>query len=318
MAREPNDTEKRDPDGCGDVDASDLGARAEVIGRYTLHARIASGGMASVYLGSLAGVADFSRLVAIKRMHPQFAADPEFSERFRDEARLTARLLHPNIVQSLDVVQLGGELLLIMEYVDGVTLNSVCHDASASGLHIPLKVVSGILVPVLHGLHAAHAATDDEGHPLGIVHRDFSPQNIIIGRDGHTKILDFGIAKARTHHHVTVAGQFSGKFGYLSPEQINGKEVDQRTDVFAAGVVLWELLTCKRLFREPGLSEGATVERVLNMEIPRPSQFNSEVDDRLDQIVLRALQREPSRRFATAHELAVELEAVHPIASPSH
>jgi serine/threonine-protein kinase len=226
-------------------------------------------------------------------------------------------LQHPNIVQSLDVVQRDGELLLVMEYVDGVTLNSVCHDALAAQQQIPLKVVTGIIVPVLHGLHAAHVAKDDDGNTLGIVHRDFSPQNIIIGRDGNAKILDFGIAKARSHHHVTATGQFSGKFGYLSPEQVRGKAVDQRTDVFAAGVVLWELLSGKRLFREPGLSEATTVERVLNMEIVPPSRFNAQVDASLDEIAMRALQREPDLRFGSARELAVAIESAHPMGSSS-
>lgn len=291
--------------------------KTKVIGRYTLHALIASGGMASVYLGSLAGAADFLRIVAVKRMHPQFSADPAFVARFRDEAWLSARLLHPNIVQTFDVVEWGSELLLIMEYVDGITLRALCADSRAAGHTLPLNVFAGIHVPVLHGLHAAHEATDDDGCSLGIVHRDFSPHNIIIDRDGHAKILDFGVAKVRTALHVTHVGSVTGKCGYLAPEQILGKEVDRRTDIFAAGIVLWETLTGARLFRGPDLAEGAILERVLSKIVPAPSEINPAVPRELDEIVLRALQRDPLLRFETARELALALEAAVPLASPS-
>lgn len=291
--------------------------QGEVVGRYTLHERIAAGGMASVYLGSMAGAAAFSRVVAIKRMHPQFATDDTFVERFRDEAWLSARLLHPSIVQTFDVVDRDGELLLVMEYVDGITLRILAREASLARCLLPVSVAAGILVPVLHGLHAAHEATDDEGHPLGIVHRDFSPHNIIIGRDGHSKILDFGIAKARTHHHVTSVGHLTGKFAYLSPEQILGTGVDRRADIFAAGIVLWETLSGRRLFREPDLTEAATIERVLNKPVPPPSRFNPTVPRQLDDITLHALRRDPSERFPTARQLALEIEETIQLASPS-
>ncbi len=288
-----------------------------VIGRYTLHERIAAGGMASVYLGSLTGAADFSRLVAIKRMHPQFAADETFVARFRNEAWLNARLFHPSIVQTFDVVQWDDELLLVMEYVDGVTLKALCTDASAASEILPLNVTAGILVPVLHGLHAAHEATDDDGRPLRIVHRDFSPHNIIIGRDGHAKVLDFGIAKSHTDQQVTSVGHLTGKFAYLSPEQIQGRSLDRRTDIFAAGIVLWETLAGRRLFRAPDVSEAAIIDRVLNEPVLAPSRFNPAVPKKLDRIVLRALQRDPENRYGSARELALELEGIAPLATPS-
>lgn len=295
-----------------------VGVQGEVIGRYTLHTRIAAGGMASVYLGSVTGAADFSRVVAIKRMHPQIAENPTLAARFRDEAWLSARLLHPNIVQTFDVVEWNHELLLIMEYVDGITLRALFNDAEASGQkRLPLSIIAGVLVPVLHGLHAAHLATDDDGCALHIVHRDFSPQNIIIGRDGHAKILDFGIAKIQSNLHTSTFGQLSGKVGYLSPEQILGGPVDRRTDVFAAGVVLWEALTGTRLFREPGISEAATIQRVLDKPIAPPSYINPAVPDELDKIVLHALQRQATHRFASVREFAFELEAALQVASPS-
>jgi serine/threonine-protein kinase len=300
-----------------DGNEAEAGISAKIIGRYTLHSRIAAGGMASVYLGSLTGAADFSRMVAIKRMHPQFAADSEFIQRFRSEAWLNSRLVHPNIVQTLDVVEWGDELLLVMEYIHGVTLGALCGDARAAGRRLPCGIATGILVQVLHGLHAAHIATDDDGRTLGIVHRDFTPQNIIVSRDGQAKVLDFGIARARAHVPITAVGQVAGKYGYLAPEQIVAKDVDQRTDIFAAGIVLWEALTGERLFREPNLSEPSVISLVLTKAVPPPSQVNSIVPPALDEIVLRALIRDPEQRFATAREMALALESVFPVSSPS-
>lgn len=298
-------------------DDQGLGVYGTVIGRYMLHSRIAAGGMASVYLGSMMGAADFSRVVAIKRMHPQFSTDREFTERFRGEAWLSSRLAHPNIVQTLDVVEWGDELLLVMEYIHGITLRALCADAKAVGRALPCEVSAGIMVQVLHGLHAAHTATDDEGRALGIVHRDFSPQNILIGRDGQAKVLDFGIARAKAHVPITAVGQVAGKYGYLAPEQINGKEVDQRTDIFAAGIVLWEMLTGERLFRAPNLSEASVMSLVLTKTISAPSRLNSLVSDVVDDIVLRALNRDPSERFPSARDMALALERAIPIASQS-
>lgn len=289
-----------------------------VYGRYYgLHAKIGMGGMASVYLGWLSGDADFSRVVAVKRLHPQYALDEDFAARFRDEARLSARLCHPNIVQVFDVVERNRELLLIMEYVHGVSLSNLTRDAQVAGLSIPPAVVAGVLVPALHGLHAAHDATDDEGTPIGIVHRDFSPQNIMVSGEGHAKILDFGVARARTNLHVTTAGKFSGKLGYCSPEQVGGGPMDRRTDVFAAGIVLWEMLTGERLFYAPGIADAETIGRIVTLPLRPPSALNPQVPGRLDEVVLRALERRPENRFATARELASALEAAIDMASPS-
>jgi len=289
----------------------------EVIGRYTLHAKIGTGGMASVYLGWLSGAADFSRMVAIKRLHPQFTFDELFAARFRDEAWLSSRLLHPNIVQVLDVVEQSQELLIVMEYVHGVSVAGLLGDAIATGCKLPPSVVAGILVPALHGLHAAHEATDDEGHAIGLVHRDFSPQNIIVSSEGHAKLLDFGIAKARTHVHVTSAGLLSGKFAYFSPEQALAGVMDRRSDVFAAGIVLWEMLAGARLFGTPDVSDAGALHRVLNHPVRPPSAVNPDVPRMLDDLVLRALERAPDRRFASARSFALEIEASIKVASPS-
>jgi len=291
--------------------------RIEVIGRYSLHLKIGVGGMATVCLGWVSGAADFSRVVAIKRMHPQFSLNEQFAARFRDEAWLSSRLLHPNIVQVLDVVEQSQELLIVMEYVHGVSLAGILKDASAAGRKVPPNVVAGILVPALHGLHAAHEAIDDDGHAIGIVHRDFSPQNIMVSSEGQSKILDFGIAKAKTHVHVTSSGRVSGKFAYISPEQALAGAMDRRTDVFAAGIVLWEMLACERLFGAPELTDAAVLHRVLTHPIRRPSSVNSAIPNEVDDLVLHALDRAPDQRFASARAFALALEAAIDVASPS-
>jgi serine/threonine-protein kinase len=291
--------------------------RIEVIGRYTLHIQIGVGGMATVCLGWVSGAADFARVVAIKRMHPQFARDEQFAVRFRDEAWLSSRLLHPNIVQVLDIVERSHELLIVMEYVHGVSLGGILEDAAKAGSKVPTSVVAGIFVPALHGLHAAHEATDDDGHAIGIVHRDFSPQNIMVSSEGQAKILDFGIAKAKTHLHVTSSGLVSGKFGYISPEQALAGAMDRRTDVFAAGIVLWEMLACERLFGAPDLSDAAVLHRVLTRPVQPPSSANPAVPSVLDDLVLHALDRDPDRRFASARMFALALESATEVASPS-
>jgi serine/threonine-protein kinase len=290
--------------------------RMEVIGRYILGAQVGVGGMASVHVGWLTGAADFSRVVAIKRMHPQFLFDVERAARFRDEARLSSRLLHPNIVQVIDVVESKHELLIVMEFVHGVSLRSLLEDSRAAGCRLPTNIIAGILVPALHGLHSAHEATDKEGQLLGLVHRDISPSNIMVSADGHAKILDFGVAKARTHDHITSAGLISGKYGYFSPEQVRSATLDRRTDVFAAGTVLWEMLTGERLFCDPGVDVAPSFDRLLHASIPAPSTLNHDVPKRLDEIVLRALERSPERRYASARTLALDLEATLEVASP--
>jgi serine/threonine-protein kinase len=271
--------------------------------------------MATVYLGWLAAPADFTRVVAIKTLLPRLAFDEHFVSCFQDEARLNACLSHPNIVQVFDVVGQGRELLIVMEYVDGVPLNGLVQDANAQGLRLPLPIVAGVLAPALHALHALHEATDDQGKAIGIVHRDFTPPNIMVTREGYSKLLDLGVAKARIHEHVTLPGKFAGKLGYCSPEQIRTGDVDRRTDVFAAGIVLWELLTGKHLFHHPE-SENETIRCVLQQPIPAPSSVNPDVPKALDEVVLRATRRAPECRFATARELAFALEAAIDPARP--
>ena len=219
-----------------------------LIGRYALFGEIASGGMATVHFGRLLGPVGFARTVAVKRLHPQFARDPEFVSMFLDEARVAARIQHPNVVATIDVVALEGELFLVMEYVLGETFSKLLRSARNRGQRVPLRVVTALLAGSLHGLHAAHEAKNEHGEPLGIVHRDVSPQNVIVGIDGVARVLDFGVAKAVGRLQSTREGQLKGKLSYMAPEQIRSGQVDRRTDIYAASIMLWEALVGKRLY----------------------------------------------------------------------
>jgi len=277
------------------------------VGRYLICGEMASGGMASVHLGRLLGPAGFSKIVAIKRLHSQFARDPEFLSMFIDEARLASVISHPNVVSSLDVVVEDSELSLVMEYVHGETLAQLIRLARKQHAAVPLGIVQRILCDALDGLHAAHTASA-AGRALNIVHRDVSPQNIMVSDNGVARVLDFGIAKAESQRQNTLPGRVKGKFSYLSPEQVRGLPLDARTDIFSAGVVLWESLTGQRLFSLQGAAK--TVERVLNAPIPAPSSKNPAISPALDRVVLKALERTASRRFQSAAEFADALRAV--------
>ena len=285
------------------------------MGRYYLHDEIASGGMASIHIGRLQGPVGFSRTVAIKRLHAQFAKDPEFVSMFLDEARLAARVQHPNVVSTIDVIALGGELFLVMEYIAGETLSRLERVLAQSGSRLPLRVALGIMTDALYGLHAAHEATSEHGEPLEIVHRDVSPHNVIVGKDGVARVLDFGIAKAASRVQITRDGQVKGKLAYMAPEQLRRKRVDRRTDVFAASIVLWEALTGKRLFKAD--DEGGTVTGILFDPIPVPSSVAPGIPKDIDAIVRKGLERDPDARFATALEMASALEGASSIARPA-
>jgi serine/threonine protein kinase len=283
-----------------------------VVGRYALYDEIAAGGMATVHYGRLIGPVGFSRTVAIKRLHAQHAKDPEFVSMFLDEARLAARIHHPNVVQTLDVVPMDDELFLVMDYVQGESLARLIRKSAADEKPIPSGIISAIVCGTLLGLNAAHEATDERAEPLGIVHRDVSPQNILVGADGVPRVLDFGVAKASGRVQTTREGQLKGKIAYMAPEQINLTSVDRRADVYAAGVVLWEALTLRRLY--PGENEVGIIAKVLQGVPERPSKF-TEVPESVETIVMRALEYEPSKRFQSAKEMAHELEAAVPMAS---
>ncbi|MGK3983751.1 serine/threonine-protein kinase [Sorangium sp. So ce136] len=284
------------------------------IGRYLIYSPIASGGMASVHLGRLVGEAGFSRTVAIKRLHPELAESPEIAESLRDEARIVARIQHPNVVATVDLLIAADEAFLVMDYVRGESLARLLRAARARGEPVPPPIVASVACGALHGLHAAHEARSESGEPLGIVHRDISPENVLVGVDGTARLLDFGIAKARGRLSITRGGQLKGKLAYMAPEQILCGDVTRRTDVFAAGVVLWEALAGQRLF--DGGDEAALIAAVLERPIPPPSSLAPHAPGALDAVVLRALERNAEGRYPTARELAIAIEEVVPLASP--
>ena len=282
--------------------------RERRLGRYTLHGEIAAGGMATVHFGRLAGEGGFSRIVAIKCMHKHLAEDPEFRAMFLDEARLAARIRHPNVVSTIDIGSSEEGMFLVMEYVAGESLAALMRACARKQEGIPTSVTIRVLIDALYGLHAAHIATDDAGKPLSIVHRDVSPQNILVATDGHARVLDFGIAKAAGRSHTTRDGQLKGKFRYMAPEQVRDGPVNARTDVYAASVVLWELLTAQSLFR--GSNDAAIVAKVLEGVVPAPSKLAPALAPELDAIVLRGLAREPADRFESAEQMAEALEGL--------
>jgi len=297
------------------VDVSPDTKTPVIIGRYTVHQEIACGGMATVHLGRLAGPGGFSRPVAIKRLHPHLARDPEFVAMFLDEARLAARIQHPNVVPTLDVVASKGEVFLVMEFIQGETLARLWKTACATGEPIDTRVVGSIMSNTLHGLHAAHEARNERGESLRIVHRDVSPQNIIVSSDGIARVLDFGVAKAMGRLQTTRQGSVKGKIAYMAPEQLEARDMDRRVDVFAAGVVCWELLAGKRMFA--GDHEAVVLARVMS-ERPGPvSRHRPDIPPAIDGILDRALARNRDERFATARDFAVALEEALGIAPPS-
>jgi serine/threonine-protein kinase len=285
--------------------------RTAIVGRYALHAQIASGGMAAVYFGKLLGAVGFSKPVAVKRLHPKLARDEGVRRMFIDEARLASRIAHPNVVQTLDVVEDDGELLLVLEYVHGESLQHLLQASRRREEIVPLRITLAIVTAVLHGLHAAHEATGADGSPLDIVHRDVSPQNVLVGVDGLPRVLDFGIARAAVRLASTQDGVVKGKLAYVAPEQLGGAPVDRRADVYAASVLLWEMLSGQRLFVG---QDGKT--NLLRSAIDPPSRHRPGVPKLLDAIALHGLARNPEQRFATAREMALALERAGEIARP--
>ena len=276
--------------------------------RYELLGELASGGMATVYLARMRRMMGFSRLVAIKCMHPQFAKDPSFVSMFMDEARLTARLRHPNIVPTLDIVAEEGQLLLVMEYVEGASLATLLRQARAAGVKIPTAIACAIVHDMLLGLHEAHQAKDDDGLPLSIIHRDVSPQNVLVGIDGLSRVLDFGVARARQNTHRSNDNEIKGKIPYMPPEQLFGEALDHRVDVYAAGVTLWEALCCERLFDGP--SETALVRQISELPIRKPSTCLPDLPEAIDRLVMKALERDAKDRFESALEMAEAIASV--------
>jgi serine/threonine protein kinase len=287
-----------------------VATRGQRIGRYVLHDAIASGGMASVHFGRMVGPGGFARTVVIKRLHPHLAQDLEFTSMFLDEGRLAARIGHPNVVATIDVASLEGELLLVMEYVRGESLSRLWASARARDELIPIPILSSIVLGVLYGLEVAHEAKTEQGEPLSIVHRDVSPQNILVGADGLTRVLDFGVAKAASRAHSTRDGKIKGKVAYMAPEQIQRLTVDRRADLYGVGVVLWEALAGRRLFTAD--DAVGIMHAVLHEPIPLLSTVAPGAPLALQRIVEKALSRRPEDRYASALEMADAIETAAP------
>ncbi|MFL5321178.1 MAG: serine/threonine protein kinase, partial [Myxococcaceae bacterium] len=275
-------------------------------GRYQLLKKIASGGMGQVFLARTGGSGGFEKLLVIKRILPQLVEDEEFIEMFFDEARIAARLNHPNLVQIFDLDQAEGSHYLAMEYVAGEDLRRVDKKARAISTPIPLGLILRIISDAAAGLDYAHKARDAQGKPLNLVHRDVSPQNILVGFDGAVKLIDFGVAKAAGRMQHTASGILKGKYPYMSPEQADGQEMDGRSDQFALGIVCWELLTQQRLFK--GESDMHTLRLVKDCLVPKPSSLNPEVPPAIDEVVLKALAPKAQDRYRDAAEFRLAIE----------
>ena len=276
-------------------------------GRYETLRRIASGGMARVYLARALGAGGFERLVALKALHDHLAEEQDFIDMFLDEARLAARIRHPNVVGTLDVQHDDEGVFLVMEYVEGPTVAKALRELRRQKRALPLDVALRIFLDTLAGLHAAHELTDANGDPVHVVHRDVSPQNILLGVDGVARLTDFGVASATARLSTTRDGDVKGKGPYMAPEQVNAEPVDRRTDLYAAGAVLWELLVGECLVQ--GDNDGAVVMGVLAKEKRSPRTVVPSVPEPLCAACLRALAFRPEDRFATAAELIEAVES---------
>src|SRR4051812_4893460 len=275
------------------------------LGRYQIIGRLATGGMAEVYLALSGDVPGFRTLVVVKRILPHLASNAQFIRMFLDEARLAALLDHPNIVRIIEVGHDGEDYFLVMELVQGKPLSAVLRKAAREHQPPSAALTSYIIAQAANGLGYAHTLTDGDNRPLGVVHRDVSPQNVLISFEGAIKMIDFGVARAYGRVAHTSPGGLKGKIDYMSPEQASAEEVDHRADVFALGIVLWEILTGKRLFRRE--TELATMRAIVDDPIPKPSDVAA-VPPELDAIVMRALRKRRDARFATAGEMAEALE----------
>src|SRR5579871_1839196 len=276
------------------------------LGPYELIRRIATGGMAEVYLARRAGPHGFQKTVAVKRILPQYARDPDFVAMFVDEARVCARLGHPNIVQVFDFGEQDGELYMAMEYVDGTTGARLIRAAAARGEEIPLDVCLHITLSILHALEYAHTARDDDGKPLSLVHRDVSPGNVLIDRSGAVKLTDFGIFRAAEMERRTEVGQLKGKLGYMSPEQVTGRELDARSDIFTLGIVLAEMVILRPLFA--GGTELDVLLRIRDADLSALDRAKERVPDDLRSVLFRALAKDRSQRYPNATAFAGALE----------
>jgi serine/threonine protein kinase len=277
----------------------------EMVGKYRLIRDLGIGGMARVSLATLEGPAGFSKRYVVKRILPEFVRNPQFARMFANEARVAAMLDHPNIVRVFEFERENGNYYLVMEYVDGASLDQIARAARKGGVPLGPDFAVEVGLPLAHALAYAHGLKLPDGRPLDLVHRDVSPGNVLISRDGAVKLTDFGVVKSSIT--TTVAGAVKGKLSYMSPEQISGQKVDHRSDVFSLGVVLYEIATGLRLFR--GDSLGATAVRVMRAVVPPPRSVLPDTDPRLEAILMKMLERDPRARYQSAAAVAADLEA---------
>lgn len=275
------------------------------VGKYRLLGELGRGGMATVFLAAVEGPSRFTKLVVVKQLKTELAAEVEFREMFLDEARLAARLNHPNIVQTYEVMEGDGKFLIIMEYLEGQPLSNVRSrlvrkNALALAEHVR------VLADVLEGLHAAHEARDWDGTPLNVVHRDVSPHNVFVTYDGQVKVVDFGVAKAATSSQHTQTGVIKGKISYMAPEQALGRGVDRRADLFAVGIMLWEAIAGRRMWKD--LPDAGIIHYLASAEVPKLTDFAPDTPHALQVAVERALACDPGARFATAAEMRASLD----------
>ena len=282
------------------------GAAPERLGRYQLLRKIAVGGMAEIYLARVTGAAGFEKNVVVKRILPQLAQSDEFYQMFLDEARIAATLQHPNVVQIFDAQNVGGEHFIAMEYLDGADLLTIRRVLAERRQGLAIQHSVFIVSGVASGLHYAHERRGLDGRPLEIVHRDVTPQNVILTREGGIKLVDFGIAKATNRLTTTGFGTLKGKLAYMSPEQCRSEPVDRRSDIYSLGIILFELTTGKRLYR--GLSEYEVLRQVIETDVPAPSTLLPGYPPDLEQVVMRALARDRDQRYPTALAFHQDLE----------
>jgi serine/threonine protein kinase len=276
------------------------------LGRYELGPRLAAGGMAELYVARTPELHGFRKYFAVKRILPRFSDDREFVEMFLDEARLAAHLDHPNVVHVHDIGEDDDGLYFTMDYIHGQNLLAIVRRHRTRGTSMPWDAFVALGSAAAAGLHHAHERRGFDGQPLGIIHRDVSPTNILVTYEGAVKIVDFGIAKASTSRHATRPSVRKGKMAYMSPEQCRGDPLDRRSDVFALGVVLYELATLTRAFHAEG--EFATMNQIVNHDLPPASSRRAEVPAELDRILARAVARDPAARYGSARELQRELD----------
>jgi eukaryotic-like serine/threonine-protein kinase len=281
-------------------------ARGTRFGKYTLLNRIAVGGMAEIFLARQEGLEGFEKTICIKRIRPHLSSQPNFVRMFLNEAKLAAQLNHPNIVQIYDLGRINDSYFIAMEYISGRDMSRIIPKAEKAGIPFPMIYALRIASNVCEGLYYAHTKTDAYGNPLHVVHRDITPENILVGFNGTVKIVDFGIAKANTQIEQTRAGEIKGKLSYMSPEQAMGAQLDARSDIFALGSVVYEWITGYKLFT--GENEMAILKSIIDGKIYPPSYFKEDVPESVERILMKALEKDKEKRYQSAWEMQFDID----------